>query len=166
MDLQTEQAVWRRVKGPGAVTAEEAVLPERLEALIFQEQADASSLRVLARRLSGKGSAALSRIAAETDARTRELTALHYLLTGRRLRLNAPPVKPPAALPDALREACLRMEQTARTYGSLAEEFSDRAELFSRFARQSREQAQTLLNQLKNRLPRHAELQKNRFPAK
>jgi hypothetical protein len=60
-------------------------------------------------------------------------------------------------MPDALREACLRMEQTARAYGSLEAEFADRAALFSRFARQSRDQAGTLLTLLQNRLPRQTE---------
>ena len=104
MDLQTEQAVWRRVKGPGAVTAEEAVLPERLEALILQEQADAAALRTLARRMGGQENAVLTRAAAGTEARARDLTALHFLLTGRRLRLKTPPVNPSGPLPEALRE--------------------------------------------------------------
>lgn len=166
MDLQTEQAVWRRVKGPGAVTAEEALLPERLEALILQEQADAAALRGLSRRMNGQGRAVLSRAAAATDSRARELTALHYLLTGRRLRMKTPPVQSSGPIPEALRETCLRLEQTARAYKSLETEFSDRAELFSRFARDSREQARILLSQLKNHLPRQAELPKNSFPLK
>ena len=45
MDLQSEQAVWRRVKGPGP-GAEEALLPERLEALILEERTDRESDRV------------------------------------------------------------------------------------------------------------------------
>ena len=166
MDLQTEQAVWRRVKGPGAVTAEEAVLPERLEALILQEQADAAALRTLARRMGGQENAVLTRAAAGTEARARDLTALHFLLTGRKLRLKTPPVNPPGPLPEALRELCLRLEQTAKTYRSLEAEFAERAELFGRFARQSREQARSLLSQMKNHLPRQTETQKNAFPTK
>ena len=166
MDLQTEQAVWRRVKGPGAVTAEEALLPERLEALILQEQADAAALRGLSRRMNGPESAALSRIAAAADSRAKELTALHSLLTGRRLRMKVPPVRNSGPVPEALREICLRMEQTAKAYKSLETEFADRAELFSRYARDSRDQARTLLSQLKNHLPRQADLPKNSFPLK
>lgn len=166
MDLQTEQAVWRRVKGPGAATAEEALLPERLEALVLQEQTDAARLQSLAKRIKGQGSGVMNRIAAETEARARELTALHYLLTGRRLRLKTPPPGAPGPLPEALRELCLRMEQTAKAYRSLEAEFSDRAELFARFARQSREQAGRLLSQLQSHLPRQTETQKIGFPVK
>lgn len=148
MDLQTEQAVWRRVKGPGAAAAEEALLPERLEALILQEQADAAVLRTLARRMGGQGSAVLSRVASGSEARARELTTLHYLLSGRRLRLKAPPAVIKGPLSANLRQTCLRMEQTAKAYGCLEKEFSDRAELFSRFARQAREQSRSLMTQL------------------
>lgn len=152
MDLQTEQAVWRRVKGPGAITAEEALLPERLEALILEEQADAAALRSLSRRMGGQGSAVLSRVAAGTEARARELTTLHYLLSGRRLRLKTPPAVLKGPLSETLRQTCLRLEQTAKAYGSLEKEFANRAELFSRYARQAREQVRSLMTQLQKTL--------------
>ena len=38
MEKQTEQEIWRRVRGPGGPTAEEAILPERLEALIVEQR--------------------------------------------------------------------------------------------------------------------------------
>ena len=157
MDLKTEQAVWSRVKGTVGMTAEEAVLPERLEGLILQEQADAAALRELSRRMGGQGRGDLTRIANETAARARELTALHYLLTGRRLRVKTPnrPIKGP--LPEALRELCLRLEQTGKSYAGLEQEFSERADLFGRCARQSRKQADLLLSQLKNQLLRQSE---------
>lgn len=131
MDLQTEQAVWRRVKGPGGMTAEEALLPERLEALILEQQADAASLQALSRRMRGQASAALSRMAQRTNARAQRLTTLHYLLTGRRLRLQTPKLPRPDPLPEALREAWLRTRQAAKAYDALREEFSDFAEEFA-----------------------------------
>ena len=134
MDLQTEQAVWRRVKGPGGMTAEEALLPERLEALILEQRTDAASLQALSRRLRGQGSVALSRMAQRVEARAQRLTTLHFLLTGRRLRLQAPKLPKPDPLPEALRGAWLRNRQTVRAFEALREEFSDYAEDFADFA--------------------------------
>lgn len=156
MDMQTERAVWRRVNGNGGLPAEEALLPERLEALILQERGDAACLRMLANRMGGQGSRAMLQIAASTETRVRELVTLHFLLTGRRLRLQTPPCGRPGDPVEALRAACLRMEQTSRSYERLGEEFSRRAEQFSKYARQSREQSRRLMAQLQNRLSRRA----------
>ena len=91
MTRETEQAIWSRVRGPGAMNAETALLPERLEQLILDQKRNAAQLRQLSRRLSGPGRALLMRMAGESDDRARELTAVHYLLTGRRLRLQPKP---------------------------------------------------------------------------
>lgn len=154
MDPKTEQAVWRRVSTVGSVTAEEALLPERLEALILQERADAASLRQLARRMGGQGSAPVLRAAARTEARARSLVTLHYLLTGRQLRLQTPPCKNQGTPLEALREASLRMDQTARTYARLAEEFPARGEFFSDLGCQCRGQYRALTAQLQTLLSR------------
>ena len=145
MDLQTEQAVWRRVRGPGNMTAEEAVLPERLEALILEQQSLAAAQRELARRMRGSQSAAMSRMAGLTMAQARELIALHYMLTGRALRLQTPRPQLPGPMPEALRETWQRLRQTTRTYESLETEFGDYANDFSRFSRQTRDHARALM---------------------
>ncbi len=152
MDHQTEQAVWRRVNAVGSVTAEEALLPERLEALLLQERADAASLRQLSRSMNGTGSAAVARVAAKTEARTRTLVTLHYLLTGRRLRPQTPPCGKPGETLEALRAASLRMEQTVKTYERLAEEFPERKALFSELGCQSRGQYRALTVQIQTML--------------
>ena len=148
MDYQSEQAVWRRVKAGGSVSAEEALLPERLEALILQERADAASLRRLARRMGGRGSAAVTRAAASAESRARRLLTLHYLLSGRQLRLQTPPCPKQGTPLEALREASLRMEQTAKSYEALAEEFPERSRLFAELGCQSRGQYRALATQL------------------
>ena len=166
MDMQTEQAVWRRVKGPGSMTAEEAVLPERLEALLIQELATISFLRLLSGKMRGQASTALFQIVKKTENRTRELTAMHFLMTGRTLRIKTPPVSVPDSISDALRVACLRMKQTAKSYEGLSAEFANSAEDFSRYVRQTQEQAGTLLGLLRNQLPRLTGTQKNGFTVK
>lgn len=144
MDLQTEQAVWRRVKGNDSVTAEEALLPERLEALILEQRTDAAALQALSRRLRGQGSASLAQIVRRTQARVRKLTALHYLLTGRRLRLQTPAIPRPDPLPEALRAAWLRNRQTVRAFEALREEFTDYGEDFADWAAETRSDGRTL----------------------
>ena len=152
MDQQTEQAVWRRVKGPGPVNAGEALLPERLEALILEERSGAAALRELARRVGGQGRAALTGMAGQTEARAGRLETLHYLLTGRRLRLRTPRPGPAGPLPEALRAACLRMRQSAAAYEALAREFSSWEEELSRSAARARENARVLTGLLERQL--------------
>ena len=152
MEKQIEQEVWRRVRGPGGPTAEEALLPERLEALIVEQQAEAAELRSIARRLRGQQSAALTRIAAGVEARVRALTTLHYLLPGRRLRLQPPGAKANAPVSEALRSLSLRLRQTERAYVGLQGEFADYAEDFERFARQTRTDGRSVTELLQAQL--------------
>ena len=152
MDLQTEQAVWRRVRGPGGVSAQEALLPERLEALILEERSRAQELRALARRVGGGRSGRLSRAAAQSEARSRSLNTLHYLLTGRRLRPQEPPLPRPAPTPEALRQAALSLRESVRSYESLAREFEDYAQDFSRYADETRSQLAAVTDILQSRL--------------
>ena len=148
-----EQAVWRRVQGGSPIRAEEALLPERLEAMIVEQQADAAELGALSRRLRGPSGGALVRQARQAEARVRWLTTLHYLLTGRRLRLQGPKPSPkPAPLPEALRGACLRAQQSERAYRALGEEFSDYAGAFSQKAAEASALGRTLLNALQAQL--------------
>lgn len=149
MDLQTEQAVWRRVKGPGAVTAEEAVLPERLEAVIMEQQALAAYLRSLAGKLRGPQRASAASMASQTEQSARELTALHYLLTGRRFRPRPPKQELSAPLPEALRQACLRARQAEQSFLALREEFSSCAGDFGRLAEQARSHSRRLMELLR-----------------
>ncbi len=152
MDIQTEQAVWRRVKAPGGVTAEEAVLPERLEALILEQRADAASLQALSRRLRGQGSGALSRMAQRTETRVRKLTTLHYLLTGRKLRLQTPKLPKPDPLPEAIRGAWLRNRQAVRAFEALREEFADFAENFADLSAETKSDSRTLEELLRQQM--------------
>ena len=152
MDLQTEQAVWRRVKGPGGMTAEEAALPERLEALILEQQADAAQLRALSARLRGQGRASLAQMARRADARARKLTTLHYLLTGRKLRLQAPKLPPPGPLPEALREAWQRNRQAGRAFAALGQEFGDFREDFAGFSADAKSEGRILEGLLRQQM--------------
>lgn len=152
MNQQMEQEIWRRVRAPGGPTAEEAVLPERLEALIVEQQAEAVELRAMARRLRGQGSATLMRIAAGIEARIRALTTLHYLLTGRRLRLQPPRPTVTGPLPETLRALTLRLRQTERAYAGLQGEFADYAEEFERFSRQTRSDGRAVTELLQAQL--------------
>lgn len=153
MDYQAEAAVWRRVRGPGP-TAEEALLPERLEALVLEQMGEQEALKRLSRRLGSGQGAAVARLAAQLRAQTRELTTLHYLLTGRRLRLKAPAPAASGSVTEELRLACLRAAQSARAFRSLAEEFREQAEDLSRYARECEGRQRRLTGILRSRLDR------------
>lgn len=152
MEKQMEQEVWRRVRGPGGPTAEQAILPERLEALILEQRSDAAALRALSNRLRGPQRTAIQRMSAQTEARASELTTLHYLLTGRRLRLQTPRPPAPGPLPEALRAAYLRTRQAERAFSGLQSEFADYAEDFGRFVRQTQADGRMLTQTLQAQL--------------
>ena len=152
MDQQTERAVWARVKGTGGMTAEEALLPERLEALILEQRTDVAALRALFRRVRGQGSRTLSGLAERAGTRVRKLTTLHYLLTGRKLRLQTPKLPPQGPLPEALRQAWLRTRQAARACEALREEFSDYAEDFADWAADVKNDGRTLEGLLRQQM--------------
>ena len=153
MDHETERAVWQRVRGPGQLSAEEALLPERLERLILEQQIDAGNLRQLSARLRGPEKASLARMAAEQENQARELTTLHYLLTGRRLRLKVP--KPPltADLPQAIREQFFRQKQAARDLQGLQRDFSAYAAHFAGMEQAAQRNSCMLARILEGRLP-------------
>lgn len=152
MEKQTEQEIWRRVRGPGGPTAEEAILPERLEALIVEQRADAAALRELSGRLRGPQAAALSRMAVQAGKRAQELTTLHYLLTGRRLRLQTPRRPSLGPLPEALRATWLRMRQTERAFAGLQTEFSAYEDDFGHYVLELRANSRTLAATLQGQL--------------
>lgn len=154
MDLQTEREIWSRVKGPGGIAAEEALLPERLEALISEERSLAASLRSLTPRLRGPQRGELTRIAARAEGRARALTTLHYLLSGRRLRLQPPRPNKPGPLPEELRELCLRTRRSVRAYEALGREFSACEEDFARYGDQTRADVRSLTSLLEQQLRR------------
>ena len=144
MNRETELEIWNRVRGPGLLNAEQALLPERLEQAILDQKQNAAELRQLSRRFGGRDGGRLSRMAAQNDAGARELTALHYLLTGRRLRLMPKSEPLPRDLPEALRQACLRQQQAAKSFAALGREFSEWADTFSRMERAARSRFEDL----------------------
>lgn len=158
MDQEREREVWRRVKGPGGpapgLNAGEALLPEKLEALILEQRAQAAALRAAAGRLQGPRRGELNRMAARGEARARELTALHYLLTGRRLRLQSPRLPAPGPLPETLRGLCLSLRDSARAFGSLGAEFSAWAGDFSRLSEAAEADGRRLMGLLREELDR------------
>ena len=54
MNRETELEIWNRVRGPGLLNAEQALLPERLEQAILDQKQNAAELRQLSRRFGGR----------------------------------------------------------------------------------------------------------------
>ena len=153
MDREMEREVWQRVRGPEHPNAAQALLPERLERLILEQQIDAGTLRQLSGRLRGPERTSVARMAAELENRVRSLTTLHYLLTGRRLRLKAPQPPLSADLPQAIREQYFRQQQTARELSGLGRDFSDYAGRFAEMERDARRNSRLLADILEGKLP-------------
>lgn len=152
MDRETEQEIWRRVRQPGSVNAEEALLPERLENLILEQRLNANGLKTLADRMGGTDRQVFLRMSSENENRARELTTLHYLLTGRRLRLKQQEVPIPKPLPEALREVYFRQQQSARDFRNLAREFDGYGELFERLGSEAQRQSRLIMQTLQGKL--------------
>ncbi len=130
MDPETEREIWRRVQQTDRLNAEEILLPERLERTIQEQRTLTALLLRTARRLGGGERTALLRMAAGTRSAAEELTTLHYLLTGRELRLKAMPLPPTAPVREELRELCLRIRRSAKEMNALAADFSAYADQF------------------------------------
>ncbi len=152
MDREREQEVWRRVQRPGGLPAEQGLLPERLEQMILEQKMNAVELRSLAGRLNGQERRIFFRMASENDNRAKELTTVHYLLTGRKLRLKLPPQPPAGDLSEALRSAFFRQKQTAAGLSGLAREFENYADQFSRMADQAQSHCDRIRRVLQTRL--------------
>ena len=88
MDVQQELSVWRRVQAPDRLSAEEYLLPERLEGMILSLLETGALMKRLAGRTRGRDREILLRMSARNEGMVRRLRTLHYLLTGRRLRLK------------------------------------------------------------------------------
>lgn len=149
---ETEREVWSRVLAPGQMTAEEALLPERLETLISLEQRNAAELRAVSARLNGRDRTAFLRMAARDEARAAELRGTYYLLTGRKIRLSGRGEPLPRDLPEALRMLWLRRREMERSYGDLSRDFSAYAGTFDRFSAETRRQMDRISAVLRGKL--------------
>lgn len=152
MNPQTEREVWSRVRAPGQITAEESVLPERLEALVSAERENAAELRAASGRLRGGERAAFLRMANEDEACASELCTMHYLMTGRRLRIRAEAARLPQDLPEALRRLWQRQREAAEAYEALSRDFSAYAASFQKYARRSQKQMARISAALRGKL--------------
>ena len=152
MDRETEREVWRRVQRPGGLPAEQALLPEQLERMILEQKMNAVELRSLAGRLNGQERRAFFRMAAENDNRAKELTTLHYLLTGRSLRLKLPPQSPIGDVTEGLRRAFFRQKQSASGFSELARQFESYADQLARMANQAQNHSDRIRRTLQTRL--------------
>ena len=129
-----ERAVWERVQSTGTLTAENALLPERLTALIEGEKKTAAECTQLACRLSGSAGMATRRIRAQAEGRARHLAALHFLLTGKRTYIKPPQIPFHKNLCEALREHCLSMLALQEQYAKVAAEFPAHAKAMDRLS--------------------------------
>lgn len=137
MNRESEQEVWRRVQSTGGMTADQALLPERLEAMLLEQNLLTAELKAVSGRAQGSDRAMLNRMVGECGDRSRELRTLYYLLTGRQLRLKQQAPPRPEPFPEALRRIYHGQRQAARGFRQLEREFTDYGEQFSAMAREA-----------------------------
>lgn len=147
------KAVWQRVQaGRDTLTAEEALLPERLSQHIMGEKGDSQAYRRLALRFQGQDSAALRRMAEEESGHARELNALYYMRTGRRTDLRPREEPQPADRLQALRGRYLEELSGAAGYAQAARDFPAYGEMFQRLSQAEHRHSQALLEILQRHL--------------
>lgn len=127
--MKTESAVWERVSARGGITAEQALLPERLAELMTEETRLAAAFFRLAGRLSGTDGTTMRRLGAQAEARTRRLRTVYFLTSGLRADLRPAEVPFYACLCEALRAQCLCILALQKKYDETAKEFPDCREL-------------------------------------
>lgn len=152
MNRQAERAVWDRVIACPSLTAEQALLPERLSELMTQERAFADACTQLAARLTGADSAALRRLRAQAMTRQQQLNALRFLYTGLRSELRPAHVPFHSSVCDALREAGLQLLAVKAAYEKTAAEFSAQREALEQLCTQVRQATQTVMGILQRSL--------------
>ena len=131
---ETDRQIWARVRESGTLTAEQALLPERLTALMAQEKTLAAACRQLEARLFGTGCNAVRRIRAQSENRVRRLKTQMYLRSGLRADPQSSSTPFYALLCEALRAACLLAQTLQTQYLKTAEEFPGEAEMLSPLA--------------------------------
>ena len=152
MDPETEREIWRRVQQTDRLNAEEILLPEKLEQAIQDQRTLTALLIRTARRLPNGDRSALLRIAADTRSGTEELSTLHYLLTGRQLRLRPRPLPPQKPVREELRDLYHRFRSAAGEAGAIAGQFSDYADRLRERERQLTLAARGISTVLKGKL--------------
>ena len=130
MDPEKEREIWRRVQRNDTLNAEETLLPQRLESDIQEQRRLSSHLLRTAGMLRGGERTVFQRMARDTASGADRLTTLHYLLTGRILRLRALPLPPKRPLPEELRSLYFSVRQSAKEMSALAGEFAEFSDLF------------------------------------
>lgn len=152
LDRQTEHSVWERVGARPCLTAAQALLPERLTALMQREITGAAACRQLAARLSGTDGASLRRLQAQAQARVRQLNALRFLYTGLRAEIKPANIAFHSAVCDALREEGLLLAALQEQYEKTAEEFPTQAEQLTALCTQVRQNLRSLTDVLQRHL--------------
>ena len=152
MDPETEREIWRRVRQNDRLNAEEILLPEKLEESIQERQMLTDLLVRTAQSLSKGERTALLRISAQLRSGIRELTTLHYLLTGRRLKLPPGQLPPKAPIREELRALYFRLRRAAKNSDLLSKDFSEYEKEFREDAQVLRRAERTIAGILKGKL--------------
>lgn len=138
-DSATVRAVWQRVLQTPPEPTSEAVLAE----LISDEQTAHAAYLTLARR-GGRFAPAFRALACEEACHARRLSALYYLLTGRKSCVMCGATEKRGRLCEAVRARYTAEREAEKTYRAAAQRCPEHAALFCVLADDERRHAQRL----------------------
>lgn len=152
MSEQNDRLIWERVTAKNNLTAEQALLPEYLIALITKEKNCAAAYHQLAARLSGAESNTMRRLKAQAENRVRQLNTHYFLLTGMRAGVKPETVPFHSELCDALREQCLSMLALQTQYEKTLCDFPTHTDALKPLSAELRQNLRTVTGTLQKRL--------------
>lgn len=155
MDQRREQEVWQRVMAMSAEAprcdkpvSKQSLTAEQVMELLCGELEDAAFYEALSCRIGGKLGQRLLTIAAQERKHAKKLSAIYYLMTGKKPCPDKPKCPCIACTNEALRERYIEETKGAEHYCHLAEKAGSFCELFRELACEESRHAQMILHLL------------------
>ena len=155
MDQRREQEVWQRVMAMSAEAPrcdkpgnKQSLTSEQVMELLCKELADAAVYEALACRVGGQVRQKLRMLAAQERQHAKKLSAVYYLMTGKKPCPDKPKGPCIACTNEALRERYIEETKGAEKYCCLAEKAGTFGDLFRELACEESRHGQMILNLL------------------
>lgn len=155
MDQRREQEVWQRVMAASAEApacckpvGKQTVTAEQVMELLCKELADAAAYEALACRVRGQMRQRFYALARQERQHAQKLSAVYYLMTGKKACPDKPKFPCIACTNEELRERYIAETKGAEHYCSLAEKAGSFGDLVRELACEERQHAQEILKLL------------------
>lgn len=155
MDHKREQEVWQRVMAMSAEAPQcskpvnkQTLTAEQVMELLCGELADAATYEALACRVRGQARQTLMMLAGQERQHAKKLSAVYYLMTGKKPCPDKPKYPCIACTNEELRERYIEETAGAEKYCCLAEKAGSFAKVFRELACEEEQHAHTVLKLL------------------